>query len=169
MIHGEVDLADALDLDAAVGDRAAHLKDLGCTESLDVRRAMAVGELARHQLALDLDTGDARVIRQPAANRSKPKRPVTLLTCTCTSPRSRAPAGSGGWRTPAARSPSTRSGTWCGHPDAQVTVKPVIDLADHVHVEAYEVPDRIAEPVALRDVTLRVPLVHPPRPPAPAR
>ncbi len=32
-------------------------------------------------------------------------------------------------------------------------MKPVIDLADHVHVEAYEVPDRIAEPVALRDLT----------------
>ena len=42
---------------------------------------------------------------------------------------------------------------WCGHPDAQITVKPVLDLADHVHVEAYEVPDRIAEAVALRDVT----------------
>ncbi len=42
---------------------------------------------------------------------------------------------------------------WCGHPDAQITVKPVIDLADHVHVDAYEVPDRIAEPVALRDHT----------------
>ncbi len=42
---------------------------------------------------------------------------------------------------------------WCGHPDAQVVVKPVLDLADHVHVEAYEVPDRIAEPVALRDGT----------------
>ena len=42
---------------------------------------------------------------------------------------------------------------WCGHPDTQLTVKPVIDLHDHVHVEQYEVPDRIAEPVALRDVT----------------
>ena len=29
-------------------------KDLGCTESLDVRRSLAVGELARRQLALDL-------------------------------------------------------------------------------------------------------------------
>ena len=32
-------------------------------------------------------------------------------------------------------------------------VKPVIDLAEHVSVEAYEVPDRIAEPVALRDIS----------------
>jgi hypothetical protein len=42
---------------------------------------------------------------------------------------------------------------WVGRPDLQVTVKPVVDLADHVSVEAYEVPDRIAEPVALRDVS----------------
>ena len=47
--------------------------------------------------------------------------------------------------------------TWCGHPEAKVTAKPVIDLADHVHVEAYEVPDRIAEQVALRDHTCAFP------------
>ena len=29
---------------------------------------------------------------------------------------------------------------WCGNPDATVTVKPVIDLDDHIHVEAYETP-----------------------------
>jgi len=34
-----------------------------------------------------------------------------------------------------------------------VVVKPVVDLAEHVSVHAYEVPDRIREPVALRDVT----------------
>jgi hypothetical protein len=42
---------------------------------------------------------------------------------------------------------------WCGHPEARVTVKPVVDLAEHVHVEQYEVPDRVAEAVALRDLT----------------
>ena len=42
---------------------------------------------------------------------------------------------------------------WCGHPDAKVTVKPVIDLAEHVHVDQYEIDDRISEPVALRDLT----------------
>ena len=40
---------------------------------------------------------------------------------------------------------------WCGHPATHLVVKPVIDLADHVHVDAYEVPDRIAEHLALRD------------------
>jgi hypothetical protein len=47
--------------------------------------------------------------------------------------------------------------TWCGRPDTSLVVKPVIDLADHVHVGAYEVPDRIAERVALRDHTCAFP------------
>ena len=36
-------------------------------------------------------------------------------------------------------------------PATHLTVKPVVDLADHVHVDAYEVPDRIKERLALRD------------------
>ena len=55
-VYGELDLADALDLDAAVAAGAQALKDLGSTESLDVRRATAVGDLARRQLTLDLNT-----------------------------------------------------------------------------------------------------------------
>src|SRR3954469_24120675 len=42
-VTGTLDLADALDLDAAVTQGAADLKDLGCEESLDVRRSLAVG------------------------------------------------------------------------------------------------------------------------------
>ena len=56
-VYGTLDLADALDLEAAVAGTAATLKDLGSQDSLDVRRAAAVGEIARRQLALDL-TGD---------------------------------------------------------------------------------------------------------------
>ncbi len=55
-VYGELDLADALDLDAAIGGIAGQLGDLGCGESLDVRRSMAAGELARRHLALDLTT-----------------------------------------------------------------------------------------------------------------
>ena len=150
LLHGELDLADALDLEQAVADRAAHLKDLGCEESLDVRRSLALGELARRQLALDLDTSDAK--DQTTGSR-RPRRPVVLYLHLHQS----AIEGVG---SPIGRVENTRSPVtveqirdWCGHPDAQVTVKPVIDLADHVHVGAYEVPDRIAEPVALRDLT----------------
>ena len=139
-----------------------QLKDLGATESLDVRRSVAAGELARRQLALDLttdhaDPADSPVVEEGALApvskpRNQPRRPVTLYLHLHQS----AIEGTGG----VGRVENTRSlvtadqiRTWCGHPDAQVTVKPVIDLADHVHVDAYEVPDRIAEPVALRDVT----------------
>src|SRR3954466_4587827 len=58
-VSGTLDLADALDLDAAVTQGAADLKDLGCEESLDVRRSLAVGVMARRQLTLDLNGGDA--------------------------------------------------------------------------------------------------------------
>ena len=53
-LEAEVDLADALDFDAALSRGAEDLKAAGCEQPLDVRRAMAVGEIARRQLALDL-------------------------------------------------------------------------------------------------------------------
>ena len=43
--------------------------------------------------------------------------------------------------------------SWCATPDAIVTVKPVIDLNDHVRVDAYEVPDRMREAAVLTDLT----------------
>src|SRR3954470_23825713 len=55
-VEAEVDLADALDLDTALAVGAARLADLGSPASLDVRRSEALGQMARHQLALDLDT-----------------------------------------------------------------------------------------------------------------
>src|SRR3954452_13659367 len=53
-VHGELDLADALDLEDAVRAGAEQLKGLGSEESLDVRRSLAVGMLARGQEALEL-------------------------------------------------------------------------------------------------------------------
>src|SRR3954464_9265786 len=54
-VHGELDLADALDLEDAVRAGADQLKSLGNQESLDVRRSLAVGMLARAQQALELE------------------------------------------------------------------------------------------------------------------
>ena len=39
--------------------------------------------------------------------------------------------------------------TWCANPDTQVTGKPVIDLNEHIHIEGYEVPDRLREQTIL--------------------
>ena len=38
-------------------------------------------------------------------------------------------------------------------PGAQVTVKPVVDLGEHLHVDQYQVPDRLADQAAERDLT----------------
>ena len=43
--------------------------------------------------------------------------------------------------------------TWCANPDTQVTVKPVIDLAEHIATTSYEIPDRLTEQTDLRDHT----------------
>ena len=55
-LEADLDIADALDLDREVAHAAAVQKALGSTESLDVRRAKALGDLARTQTALDLHT-----------------------------------------------------------------------------------------------------------------
>ncbi len=52
-LRGGLDLPDALDLDAALAARAAVLGRLGCEDSLDVRRSLALGDLARDHLGQD--------------------------------------------------------------------------------------------------------------------
>jgi hypothetical protein len=146
-VFGELDLADALDLDDAIRGIAGQLADLGSTESLDVRRSLAAGELARRQLTLDLTSAGP-----PSPSRTRPaRRTVLYLHLSETALRGRDPIG----RVDNTRSPITAEQirTWCGHPDTHLTVTPVIDLAGHVHVDAYEVPDRIKERLALRDHT----------------
>lgn len=58
-VDGLLDTADALDLDAAVAARAQELHTCGSEESLDVRRARALGEIARQDQSLPIPTGQA--------------------------------------------------------------------------------------------------------------
>ena len=109
-IEGELDLADALDLDAALTRGAETLKAGGSTESLDVRRSIAAGELARHQLALDLNTTTPENHRP--GKTVKPRQVVLYVHLS-----EAAVKGTGvrcwtwpGWRTTAKASPPTRSG-----------------------------------------------------------
>ena len=55
-----------------------------------------------------------------------------------------------------ARVENTRTGvtadqirTWCANTDTQITVKPVIDLNEHIGTNAYEVPARLEEQARL--------------------
>ncbi len=172
-LEGEVDLADGLDLDAALGHRATQLSALGSEDTLDVRRSVALGDLARAQLALDLETdpatdtdagvstsgaedgGRAASSGERVETRGETRKPRQVVLYVHLS--EHAIRGTGDLHL--ARVENTRSfvaadqvKTWCANPEAQVTVKPVIDLNEHIHVTAYEVPDRLAEQAALVDV-----------------
>jgi len=161
-LTGELDLADALDLDAAVAKGAQELLSLGSTDSLDVRRSIAVGQIARNQLAFELTatTGWSSSERRErtdettpsSSQRAKARQVVLHVHLSDT-----AIIGNSG-SLELARVENQRRiltadqiRTWCANPDAQVIVKPVIDLNEHIHVEGYEVPDRLREQITLRD------------------
>jgi hypothetical protein len=139
-ISGVLDLPDAVDLEDALTRGAAQLKADGSNESLSIRRAMALGLLARGQLGLD------------PASTQRPDRRITLhVHATDEALQS----GSGLVRVEETRGfvGIGRLAAWCAEPGTQIDVKPVIDLNDHIHTEAYEVPDRLAEQASLRDHT----------------
>jgi hypothetical protein len=137
-VNGVLDLPDALDLDAAVSQRAGELKDLGSTESLNVRRAQALGDLARGQGTLEFDQRRPVVIHlhgDTVFGNPNPQASSNVARCANT-------------RTPLLAETIRE---WCGNPDATIVIKPVIDLTDHIHVGAYEVPDRLTAQDVLVD------------------
>ncbi|RYC02025.1 HNH endonuclease signature motif containing protein [Nocardioides ganghwensis] len=180
-LHLEADLylADALDLDRAVAHHAAVQKALGSTESLDVRRAKALGDLARTQTALDLAQDDS--VQDDSAQDScrgfEARSSTTDKARTSTTDES-------GPDLPAAREvvihahfdasvvgeqtvfgPTGRMEngqrlvlldqvrSWCADSRTKVTIKPVIDLNAQLTAQSYDLPDRIREQIILRDRT----------------
>src|SRR4051812_21720924 len=125
-VHGELDLADALDLEDAVRAGAEQLRALGNEESLDVRRSLAVGILARGQEALELgvvstDRSQARcsTTEESARSTTEPSRQVVLYVhlsdAAITSSDADAPVwveNGGGQLVTAAQ-----VAQWCGRPD----------------------------------------------------
>lgn len=125
-LSGELDVADALDLDRALQAGARQLASLGSTESLEVRRSQALGALARDDRQLELDRDVTLYVHlSPESNLAELEaRGTHLLT-------------------------AEQVRAWCG--SARVTVKPVIDLAESRAAKSYEIPDRIRDQVVLRD------------------
>ncbi|MBM7519317.1 HNH endonuclease signature motif containing protein [Nocardioides nitrophenolicus] len=147
-VHGLLDAGDGHDLEQAVRRRAAHRGRLGHAGSRDVRRSIAVGEIARRDLTLDLEghTDDGQEIRAPG-------RKVVLnlhLTTDPANPVARWADGSCPLSVAQVREWLQVSGT-------SVVVRPVVDLAEHVPVDSYEIPDRLRARVELRDHTCRFP------------
>ncbi|WP_426245346.1 HNH endonuclease signature motif containing protein [Nocardioides sp. LHG3406-4] len=150
-VTAELDLADALDFGAAITHGAETLKTLGSEQSLDARRAAAVGELARTQLSLDLDlaagfeTG-ARAPSSTGDHTPPPARQVVLHVHLSE-------------HDPVARlEPGTLTTLdqvrhWCTRSHTQVVVKPLLDLNQPIVCDGYQPSARLREQVILRDRT----------------
>ncbi|WGY03430.1 hypothetical protein QI633_06620 [Nocardioides sp. QY071] len=152
-LDGLLDAADGYDLDLAVSRRARVLGQLGDDSSLDVRRSKAAAELARQDIALDLLIPDADTGEVVA---TVPGRKVVLnIHLTDTTLTGHNPVG----RWDEGRCPITTAQIreWLRARHTTIIVRPVIDLADHVPVTAYEIPDRHRTRVILRDPTCRFP------------
>lgn len=111
-------------------------------DSLDVRRARAVGVLADPAMAA------AMLAERPAP---KPRRNTTLFL-HLSADAVRGQNGTsvvGRCETPARPVLEQQIRDWCGRADTNLTVVPVIDLDQHASVERYEVSDRLAARVGL--------------------
>jgi 5-methylcytosine-specific restriction endonuclease McrA len=131
LIRGELDLADALDLETALQAGAAQLKDLGSEESLGARRSIALGALARGDQQLDLE----------------PARDVVLYV-HLDPDQEQARLENGGNHLLSAE----QIKLWC-RTAAKITVRPVIDLAQTMTTGSYQPTDTLREQVIARDRT----------------
>ncbi|KRA32348.1 MULTISPECIES: HNH endonuclease signature motif containing protein [unclassified Nocardioides] len=161
--HSLLDGADAHDLDQALTRRAIVRGKLGDTDSFDVRKSKAAGDLARQDLSLDLlfaDEETGEVIAQ------SPGRKVVLnvhITNTALNDEPANPFAKpaanpvGRWADKQVPISTAQIKEWLRARDTTVIVRPVVDLNDCIPVDSYEIPDRIRRRVELRDHTCRFP------------
>ena len=156
--EASLSIADALDLDHALAAGAAAFKTLGSDESLDVRRSMALGDLARSQTALDLGAAN-EPHDQKARARAATAREVVLHVHLAADA-----VGDGLVLDQLGRLEERHKlllldtvRSWCGDNSTRVTIKPVIDLNAELETAAYELPDRIRDQITLRDHTCTFP------------
>jgi hypothetical protein len=157
-LDADLDIADALDLDTAITAGADLRAQMGSHESLDVRRAQALGDLARGQQPLDLlptdqapaGQGDASLVT-PRAQRRQPRQVVLHVHLSEAAIRGEDPVAT--LERGNALIWVDHVKAWCRRPDTQVVVKPVLDLNQCVEADSDTVPDRIKEHVDLRDAT----------------
>jgi hypothetical protein len=153
-VEAELGIADALDLDRALAQGAAERKAWGSTDTLDVRRSQALGDLARTQTALDLHTSGADTARDNADGLPAAREVVLHAHFDATLDGLSTVFGPTGRLEEGQRLvllDQIRS--WCADSRTKVTVKPVIDLNTQLDSDAYQVPDRLREQVILRDRT----------------
>ncbi|WP_203338434.1 HNH endonuclease signature motif containing protein [Nocardioides limicola] len=182
-VHGVIDAADAIDLQEALTTLAAQYRELGSLESLNVRRAKALGELARTQLTLTLDNrgdsdgggldtppGDGAEGRWSSVGegRADVSRPPTrrVVLHVHLSEDAVQGYGDGIARVETILGQRDRLVTfeqlteWCA--GAQVTVQPVLDLHETLMSTGYQPAGRLREQVVGNNPTCVFPFCHRP-------
>jgi hypothetical protein len=174
-VHGELDLSDALDLDDAVRRGAEQLAALGNPESLDVRRSLAVGMLARGEQAIEFETEDVvsagsttqgmgstthRVgsTTQDSGSTTQRRRDVVLYVHLSEEALRTGDPNAPAWLENAGGHLLTAGqvAEWCGvsaGSTTKVTVRPVLDLAETLHSTGYQPSPTLTGQVELRDQT----------------
>ena len=171
-LTGLLDRADAEELEHAIRTIADQLLAAGSTDSLDVRRAKALGYLSRGDLTLDLPASDdpspeaaspVEEARQRPLETTKPTRQVVLHIHLSEAALKGAPEidpDTGKLGLHLARVDNHHQTLtadavrdWLAVPGTHITVKPVIDLHDQIAVDSYEIPDRISTRVKLKRPT----------------
>ena len=145
-VDGDVDLADALDLEAAVA-ADAHQQLPARLDRLPRRTPRQGGRQPGPP-----PTHPRPDREQPA--RAEPGAAGVRWCCTSTSTEA-AVLGAGGLaRLQETRGPVTAEQVreWCANPDTQISVQPVLDLAEHLHVGSYEASARLKLQTQLRDL-----------------
>ncbi len=149
-VYATIDLADAIDLEQALHNGAATLQALGSEDSLDVRRAITLGDLARGHQPLDLvstssTTGAGSVIK-PTPPRNPRRRDLTIYVHLDPEHDLVRVENAGGHLIT-----KEQLAIWTRTGDAKVTIKPVIDLTKPLSTTAYQAPTSLREHVILRD------------------
>ncbi|HXH78359.1 HNH endonuclease signature motif containing protein, partial [Nocardioides sp.] len=154
-LEADLDVPDALGLAEAVSAGAARLAALGSEDTLDGRRATALGDLARHQLAFGFDDAESgpREVTKPATTQIVLHAHLSADAILRTNPDGdKCLSGyveQAGHRVLT----SDQIRDWCGRPDVSVVVKPVLDLHHRLETTGYTPTDRIRDHVIARDRT----------------
>jgi len=156
-IDGLLDAADGRDLDTALSRRARLRGQLGDDASLDVRRSKAAGDLARGDLELDIEIPDPETGEVIAKSPGRTAVITVHITDTTLTPGPFGKNPVGRWEEGRAPVSTEQIREWLTDATGPIIVRPVIDLADCVPVDAYEIPDRHKTRVRLRDTTCRFP------------
>ncbi|MFL6062382.1 MAG: HNH endonuclease [Marmoricola sp.] len=137
-IEATLDFADAVDVEIALQTGAEALKAGGSADTLDVRRAAALGVLARGEDVLGLQQSAPR-----------PMRELQLYVHLNADDPSIGTVENSGAHV------VTREqvASWLGVEGTRVVVRPVIDLNDNLTCSGYSPRDALREQVILRDRT----------------